>query len=99
MKLAQHIAITGLTQAEYAERIGVSQAAISRYVTGERQPSKAVMRRLRKFSAGQVTANDFDQDLAEDEAPSSDEQSSVEVSINAPCGARSRDGRARRTAA
>ncbi len=36
----------GLTQQELAERVGVSQAAINRYETGERSPRPATLGRL-----------------------------------------------------
>lgn len=47
------------TQTAFAKRIGVSQMAISHYVTGRRIPSTRVLSRIQEATGGQVTLNDF----------------------------------------
>lgn len=48
-----------LTQAEFASMIGVSQAAVSRYVTGESIPEPEIMSEIIKVSESRVMPNSF----------------------------------------
>jgi transcriptional regulator with XRE-family HTH domain len=48
--LATFIAKTGITQMEIAAAVGVSQAALSRYVTGAHIPRPAIAQRLARFA-------------------------------------------------
>lgn len=59
MKLRDYLDHNGLTKAQFAERIGVSEETIRRYVTGERIPDKKKMSKIALATACQVTANDF----------------------------------------
>lgn len=59
MKLAEFLATTRTTHAAFATRIGVSQAAVSRYAAGLRVPEPEHMLRIVAETAGAVTANDF----------------------------------------
>lgn len=59
MKLADYLAKTQTTHAAFAARIGVSQAAVSRYAAGHRVPEAPQMLRIVAETAGAVTANDF----------------------------------------
>lgn len=66
MKLAAYLEINGLTQALFAESIGVSVFAVGKYVRGERVPRPRILARIRAQTGGEVTANDFLSDLAAD---------------------------------
>ncbi len=59
MKLAAFLATAGTTHAEFAARIGVSQASVSRYAAGLRIPEPYPMARIVAETRGAVTANDF----------------------------------------
>ncbi|MCA6305262.1 MAG: helix-turn-helix transcriptional regulator [Phenylobacterium sp.] len=59
MKLAVYLAQPGVSQTQIARRVGVSQAAISRYATGRRVPRPDVMARIRDATGGQVQPNDW----------------------------------------
>ncbi len=48
-----------VSHADFAKRIGVTQAAISRYVNGERFPSPELIRKIHEATAECVTANDL----------------------------------------
>lgn len=59
MTLAEFLSKKGLSHSAFAEKIGVSQAAINRYAKGRRMPRPAILARIRKETDGIVTANDF----------------------------------------
>jgi len=59
MKLMEYLSQEGLTTDAFAEKIGVSQGAVSRYATGQRFPVRAILRRIANATDGAVTANDF----------------------------------------
>lgn len=69
MKLRDYLAATATSHAAFATRIGVSQAAVSRYVSGARIPGPAQMARIAAATAGAVTANDFYPAAAPSPAP------------------------------
>jgi transcriptional regulator with XRE-family HTH domain len=48
-----------LSHAEFGERIGVTQAAISRYLNGDRFPSPELIRKIQAATNDAVTANDL----------------------------------------
>lgn len=48
-----------VSHADFAGRIGVTQATISRYVNGERFPSPEHIRKIQEATADRVTANDL----------------------------------------
>jgi antitoxin CcdA len=59
MKLQSYLASHGYPAIEFGRRLGVSKASVSRYASGARIPSPAVMRRIVAETEGAVTANDF----------------------------------------
>ena len=59
MQLWDYLQRHGLTQVEFAKRIGVGKNTVYRYTTGERFPNKRVMRRITDETKGKVTASDF----------------------------------------
>jgi predicted transcriptional regulator len=59
MTLADYLAAKKISQAEFAQSIGVSQVAVSRYVSGQRMPRKNWLLKIRQVTGGLVTGNDF----------------------------------------
>lgn len=59
MQLDDWLKAENLTEAAFAERIGVRQATVNRYRKGERYPDRRVMRRIMRETAGKVTPEDF----------------------------------------
>jgi len=59
MKLADFLSERGMSQTEFAAAIGVSQVAVSRYLAGQRMPRIEQLSRIRQFTQGAVTADDF----------------------------------------
>lgn len=59
MKLGDWLAAHGLTHEDFASRIGRDRASVTRYVSGERTPRPATMRRIAEATGNAVTANDF----------------------------------------
>lgn len=55
--LAAFLAATGMTQAELAAKVGLTQGAISRYVRGASLPRSAAALRLKKVTG--VSVDDF----------------------------------------
>ncbi len=68
MQLATYLAEQKITTAEFAGKVGVTQAAVSRYANGQRIPRRAVLDRISAETAGRVTANDFFGEVDEPEA-------------------------------
>lgn len=50
---------SGLTHEQFAKMIGVSQAAVSLYRTGKRQPRRPILRAIAAATGGAVMPNDF----------------------------------------
>lgn len=59
MTLRQYLALTGMTQQQFASQIGASQSAISRYVVGLRVPRLKHLLRIIEATDGAVTPTDF----------------------------------------
>lgn len=59
MKLSSYLSTHKMTQAEFAERIGLSKAQLSRLVAGRRQPSPETMKRIAEATDNAVMPNDF----------------------------------------
>jgi hypothetical protein len=57
--LATYLQDRGISEARFAEMIGVSQAAVNRYIAGKRRPRRAVVLRIMAATQGAVTANDL----------------------------------------
>jgi transcriptional regulator with XRE-family HTH domain len=58
MTLADYLKNAGLTQAEFAARIGCIQSDVARYLAG-RKPREEVMHAIFKATKGAVRADDF----------------------------------------
>ena len=59
MNLRSYLSSRGISEAAFGQTIAVSQAAVNRYVRGERMPTPRIMARIVEATDGQVTANDF----------------------------------------
>jgi transcriptional regulator with XRE-family HTH domain len=59
MRLADFLADREMSQAEFAKRIGATQASVSRYADGSRMPRREHLARIRKVTGGAVRADDF----------------------------------------
>jgi transcriptional regulator with XRE-family HTH domain len=70
MKLAAWLKEREMSQQAFADKAGVSQGTIARFVLGQRMPNKLTMRKIFDATEGQVTANDFhDVSHPQDAAP------------------------------
>lgn len=58
MTLADFLIREGLSQSDFAGKLGVTQATVSRYVGG-RMPRKTKLEAIRDITGGAVTADDF----------------------------------------
>lgn len=59
MNLRSYLTASGISESAFGARIGVSQAAVNRYVRRARIPTPQIMSRIVEATDGQVTANDF----------------------------------------
>lgn len=59
MNLRSYLSSHGISEAAFGQIIAVSQAAVNRYVRGERIPVPRIMAKIVEATDGQVTANDF----------------------------------------
>ena len=59
MKLADYLVERQINHRAFAAQIGVSQAAVTRYVNGDRIPNRQTMRAIVTATDGRVTPNDF----------------------------------------
>lgn len=59
MQLVDYRNKLGLTQAQFGDLAGLSQAAVARYESGKRQPQRDELARIYSVTNGEVTANDF----------------------------------------
>ncbi len=59
MKLAEFLELNHLTSADFARTIGVERQAVSRYVNGERFPTREIIIKIHEATGGTVSANDF----------------------------------------
>ena len=59
MKLKEYLKVYNLTSKEFAKKLGISVVTISRYMSGERFPSKNILKKIFKNTEGVVTADDF----------------------------------------
>ncbi|MGY4224398.1 transcriptional regulator with XRE-family HTH domain [Bradyrhizobium sp. USDA 4503] len=79
MKLSDWIAREGLSHQEVGDRIGKSQAAVSRYAAGKRMPDEETLIKIFEVTAGEVTPNDFvDLPVIEQERESEADAGAVE---------------------
>ena len=59
MKLKEYLKVYNLTSKEFAKKLGISVVTISRYMSGERFPSKDILKKISKNTEEVVTADDF----------------------------------------
>jgi len=59
MKLATYLQSHSISRREFALKIGISEASLSRYITGDRMPRPKIARAIMTVSGGKVTPNDF----------------------------------------
>lgn len=60
MKLIEWLALNDVSYAEFARRIGASNAkVVQRYATGERTPDRVMMPKVVEATGGAVRADDF----------------------------------------
>ncbi len=59
MQLFQYLANKEISQARFAEQIGVSQPTLSRYVNGDSLPSVVVGARIADITQNLVSVNDW----------------------------------------
>lgn len=64
MTLDEWLILRNLSETEFAERIGRSQASVNRYRHGLRLPDREAMIRIIETTGGAVTANDFYREVA-----------------------------------
>ncbi|MBA1156907.1 helix-turn-helix domain-containing protein [Microvirga mediterraneensis] len=65
MKLSQYLSETHQTHAQFALKIGATQAAVSRYASGKRKPNLAKLLRIERATGGKVRARDFVDEMPE----------------------------------
>lgn len=61
MQLAQYMEKLDLTVKEVATAIGCSHASVVRYRQGKQHPGRLMMIKIRRYTAGHVTLNDWDE--------------------------------------
>lgn len=59
MTLADYLTTKKISQAEFAQLIGVSQVAVSRYASGQRMPRRNWLLKIREVTGGLVNGDDF----------------------------------------
>lgn len=59
MKLVDYLAEKKLKQSELAGRVGVTQQAVSMWISHGHVPRKSTLRRILEITGGRVTPNDF----------------------------------------
>ena len=60
MQLFQYLANKEISQASFAEQVGVSQPTLSRYVNGDSLPSVVVGARIAEITQNKVSVNDWE---------------------------------------
>ncbi len=82
MKLADWLDAKNISHQEFGDRIGKSQAAVSRYASGKRMPDEETLIKIFEVTGGDVTPNDFvalpDLGLVPDDNDASDEFTPIE---------------------
>jgi transcriptional regulator with XRE-family HTH domain len=59
MLLSDHIRVCGLRRYQAAEQLGISVSAVSDLCNGKHWPGREMAMRIREWSRGLVTPNDF----------------------------------------
>jgi len=59
MKLETYLKMSEITDADFAEKLGVNVISVRRYLAGQRIPNREVMEAIARNTGGEVRANDF----------------------------------------
>jgi predicted transcriptional regulator len=59
MKLSEYLKKQGLSQQDLAEMLGITQAAVGRYITKGSIPRRPILRKLAEITGNEVTFQDF----------------------------------------
>lgn len=59
MKLSAYLNVKKISSRDFAEKIDVAQASVSRYLAGQRTPRPKQLKKIMNATNGEVTANDF----------------------------------------
>jgi transcriptional regulator with XRE-family HTH domain len=59
MKLAKYLELKGITQQEFADKLGCAQGYISKLVRGRAWPSREAIEAIADVTKKKVMANDF----------------------------------------
>lgn len=83
MTLTAYLREHGLTHADFAARIGATQAAVTRYANGARKPSLDKIIAIERVTSGSVRAIDFISEAHQQLAPlPAEARASVEASAS-----------------
>jgi transcriptional regulator with XRE-family HTH domain len=58
-RLKKWLKENNITGAQFAEKLGVAQSAVSMWLTGERFPSRENIQKIVELTGGEVQPNDF----------------------------------------
>lgn len=72
MQLKSFLTKHGLTETAFAERLGVSQVTINRYILGKRFPSPEMILRIAAETGGKVKVADWYEQVASKQSPASE---------------------------
>ena len=59
MRLREYLRLADVSQTRFAALIGVQQATISRYISGEQIPSTLIVLKVRALTGGTVALDDW----------------------------------------
>ena len=65
MQLYKYLINQNISQSEFAEKIGVSQPTLSRYVNGDTLPSVVIGARIETATSGEVSVRDWENLLSD----------------------------------
>lgn len=73
MKLSEYLRSNAVSRREFAAKVGITEAALCRYISGVRMPRPQIVRAIMSASGGTVTPNDFIEANPEPETPAAAE--------------------------
>ena len=59
MKLEEYLKTSGISQRTFAKRVGISSSSISMWLSGNRNPSTKIMKKIEDLTSGQVTMQEL----------------------------------------
>ena len=65
MQLYKYLITNNISQSEFADKIGVSQPTLSRYVNGDTLPSVVIGARIEAATSGEVSCKDWENLLSD----------------------------------